>query len=106
MNEYIGDEDKVLAAVEQAEAIQQESEQANEVIEEKRVEIRENITVAKSKTRKQWKFEVVDETKLAKTFLSFDTAKAREYMNANKATWGKGITLGGVRFYEDEVPIA
>jgi len=100
------DASEVLAASEEAEIVAEEIQQLSNSIIERKVEVAESITVSKSKTRKVWKFEVIDANALPKQFLSADEKKIREYMNANKASFGKEKTVGGVRFYEDESIVA
>lgn len=67
--------------------------------------IAESITPTKSKTRKTWKFEVVDEVVLPREFCSADEVKIRKYMNDNKDTFGNEKIVAGVRFFLDESPI-
>ena len=75
-------------------------------IEEKKEIANETNVVVKSKTRKVWKFEVVNEKELPREFCSPDEGKIRAYMNENKETLDpKGNVTGGVRFFLDEVPM-
>ena len=66
-------------------------------------------TPIKSKTKKVWKFEIIDENNLAKQFLSADESKMRKWINSKKEEFSdQGITektAGGVRFYLDEEPV-
>lgn len=100
------DADKVQEVVERQEEIIQEQQEASVLIEDRKEMITEANIAVKSKTRKVWKFEIVDDAKLPRQFLCADEKKIREYMNNNKATFGKEKIVGGVKFYEDETPIA
>jgi len=100
------DANKVQEAIDAQAEIVEEQQEVSVAIEERKEFTAEANVAVKSKTRKVWKFEIVDDAKLPRQFLSADEKKIREYMNANKSTFGKEKTAGGVRFYEDETPVA
>lgn len=80
--------------------------EVDEALEEKKDILSDNIFTSKSKVRRIAKFEVVDEAKLPRAFLSADNDKIRAHMATVKANLTTGGTIiGGVRFYIDETPI-
>lgn len=64
--------------------------------------IRSNTTT--SSVRKTWKYEVIEEDKLPKTWLMPDDKKIKEYLSINKASLTDGIIIDGVKFYIDKSP--
>lgn len=100
--------EQVAQKLEEQEVIQQQIVQNNEEIQEAKAIVAENNVAMTSKVRKTWKFEVPDDTKLPRQFLSQDDTKIRAYMTEIKseleASEKKEIVRGGVRFYLDLAP--
>jgi hypothetical protein len=100
--------EQVAQQLEEQKVIEQQVVQNSQDIEEAKAIVIESNVANTSKVRKTWKFEIVDETKLPRQFLSADDVKIRAYMNENKekleATPKKEMTVAGVRFYLDLAP--
>lgn len=60
---------------------------------------------AVSATRKVWKFEIINESKLPREFLMPNEKAIREFMYANREGFGTGVTGESIRFYLDETPV-
>jgi hypothetical protein len=101
-----GSIDKVVESVEAQEAAMANQSVVVAEIDDKKEVLDSNNTASKSKTRKTYKFEIIDPTKLPMNFLSPDPVKIREYMNANKdkVTY-EGFVIGSVRFYISDEPV-
>ncbi len=99
---------EVAKSIETAAIVQEQIVQNKQEIEETKQIVQENNVAITSKVRKTWKFEVADEAKLPRQFLSADDAKIRAYLTANEAKIKADDTdkiIGGVRFYLDEKPM-
>ncbi len=97
----------VAEKIEEAKSIENKVAETSAIIDEKK-DIAP-VATSKSSVRKTWKHEVVDEMKLPRQFLSADDKKIREYFSSKlkeKTEYEglKEVTVGGVRFYIDEVP--
>ena len=101
-----GNVNLVAKNVEETKTIEIANTESVNAIKEKKEIISENNIALKSNIRKVWKFEIVDENNIAKEFTSPDDKKIREYMNTHKEFIEEldNKTIGGVRFYIDEVP--
>ncbi len=76
-----------------------------ESVAEKQSFIQENIVPETSAVRRSWKYEVVDESKLPREFLSIDPKKVKAYMDANKDKFEESGTIKcGVKFFRDAAP--
>lgn len=98
----------VTSGMQQAAAVLEQQAEHVQVVEAKKDTIAAQVAPVTSKVRKQWKYEVVDETQLPRAFLSPDPAKIRKYQSDNLELMKKGgkeeYTVSGVRFYLDEAP--
>ncbi len=98
--------ESVVDAVKQQEAALSSQAELSTVIDERKDLVAASISTVKSNVRKVWKFEIVDEAKLPRQFLSQDDKKIREYLSAHKEEFNPaGEIKGGVRFYQDEAPV-
>lgn len=96
----------VATKLEEIKAAEGVKEEITTAIQETKEIVESNVSAIKSNVRRSPKFEIVDESKLPRQFLSADERKIREYMNANKDKITKeGVIIGGVRFYIDEAPV-
>lgn len=56
--------------------------------------------------RANWKFELVDKTKLTPEWTTIDEAAVKEYLAENKGEIKDGEVINGVKFYKDIIAIA
>lgn len=54
-----------------------------------------------SNIRHNWKFDVVDISKVPVQFLMVDEAKVREWIKANKESLNDGDVIAGIKFYKE-----
>lgn len=96
------------AAIAKVEESKKAVEETATAIEEQKEVVDATPLANTSKTRKVWKFEIVDESKMPRNFLSPDNVKIREYMNSKKEYMEENFKgeciVGGVRFYIDHTP--
>lgn len=100
--------EQVVQKLEEQQVVQQQIVENAKEVEEAKAIVMENNVAMTSKVRKTWRFEVADELKLPRNFLSQDDTKIRAYMTEIKAeleaSEKKEIIRGGVRFYLDLAP--
>lgn len=96
----------VTEAFEKIEEVTEEQAVIAEDIQEKTEFIEESIQPEMGSVRRIWAYEVIDEQKLPREFLSIDPKKVKEYLNANKDKFDEaGTVKGGIRFFRDSQPI-
>jgi len=54
-----------------------------------------------SNIRHNWKFDVVDLSRVPVQFLMVDEAKVREWIKANKESLNDGDIIAGIKFYKE-----
>ena len=75
-------------------------------IEEKKETIASSIVASTSNTMKRWTYNITDESKLPREFLSPDSKKINEYLKAHKDEFDpEGTIMNGITFFQDTIPV-
>ncbi len=94
-----------IESIEQINVVLDNQKELDYIVSEKKDLINESIQVETSAVRRSWKWELVDESKLPREFLSIDAKKVRAYMDANKDKFSEeGSIKGGIKFFRDAAP--
>jgi len=108
-------EQKEALAAREREIIAEEerikSEKERKVIEEKAEQDRllleaKSAQEQTSGIRKNWKFELVDKSKLIPDWITIDESAVKEYLKANKEALKDGEVINGVKFYKETSVVA
>ncbi len=87
-----------------AEVLEEQKELSVEVLNKQEF-IQDGMVAEIGAVRRTWTWEIVDESKLPREFLSIDEKKVNAYMKLHKAEFDiNGTIRGSVRFYQDAAP--
>lgn len=97
---------EVVESVKEQEITSGQQAEVSAAIDERKEAVSSSIVASKSNTRKTYKYEIADELKMPRAFLSPDAGKIREYLSTIKdKVTEEGVIIGGVRFYIDNTPV-
>lgn len=96
-----------LAAQQANEIMKQEAQNSIQQAEQKREAVASGFAIGmpKSKVRKTWKAEVIDESQIPREWLCPDMEKIKAYMDANKSQLKSPTIVNGVKFFQEETPV-
>lgn len=96
--EELAAKEKAIKALEEAE----EAERKKKELEAQLAKEKKKLEEEKSaKTRKTWKFELVDKSKLIPDWIAIDEDVVKSYLRDNKESIKDGEVINGIKFYQE-----
>lgn len=104
--ELAAEKAKIKAAEEAIEAERKAKEEAERIrLEQEKIAALADLEKTKG-LRSNWKFELVDKSKLIPDWIAVDESAVKEYLKANKDNLQDGTVINGIKFYKETSVVA
>ena len=99
--ELIAKKERELLEKEAAIAAEKAKKEAEAKLKEEQDRLAKEEAEKAAKTRKTWKFELVDKTKLKPEWITVDESAVKQYLKENKDKIKHGEIIDGIKFYQE-----